>query len=625
MIERALALAVLLPFVAHAELPQSSKWSWSVVSGGGISGRFLLFMESDKPAPRKAREWWTVETGARDADGKTPLTLTVRTASSQQKTTFTTWTENGVAMFVDAERAQARELVTRAVPPRVLSMERVWCASPLLGPFEGTCAGRAGGPLHQPELPLVVVVNAETGRTKDTLAALAIGVLSGMVVLPGHNDTSVVARMDSPPAPRLERSLETWRKSAHTLAALEKLRLGSQVDAESLGALLVLAGSPSLELVTALVQRAPELDRWPLLRLARQTGVDDAALTRVVARLAAADALHAATTDEARALQASALKSVEARWLSGIEGVLSGSMPTLRAVASGAEALDAAALRALKTAPLAEGEGAALAVLLPQAVLQKSLPDFIERLSDDEGLAVIARESPDAALASLRRVPSWVDRVLRGPRAEALLHTLSFDAPRVKLLDDVLLRAKPHELPTLLVTGMKAMTFDGGRLELLRKWKATTQLTPSQRLEVLELLRSDAERSEGARLLLAETAGEERRALLLTWLRRTSNADRRLEVLQSEAPQLELVEARELYETFTFGDAKRRVAPVLLSLVPEASRSELFVDLVAQMPFDDGKLELLKLPQAPKLTQAQQARVLKAFAFHAEKARALLK
>lgn len=624
---RALALVCFVAFAARAELPEKSKWSWSVVSGGGMSSRFMLVFESPAPA-RKAREWWTVETGARDVNGRMPVTLTTRNATEVRKVQFNAWNENGVTLYADASAKGpgGAPVVKRSSPPRVLSMERVPCEATLLGYSSATCSGLAGGPLSQPELPLVVVVSFDKDHTGETLASLAMGLITAGIIIPGSTNSSVVARMDAPPVPKLEKTLETWRKGAHTTAALEKLNLARDVDAETLGALLVLSKTPSLEVVTSLTARAPELDRWPLLRLTRQTVDDDVLLTRAVARLVVTDSLR--QESEQLELQKSALVGVDAALVRGIEGLLTKSMPGLQAVAAGNAPIDAASLQLLQTSTLTPGEGAALAMLMSPGARKKSFPSFLDRLPDDEGLAVfLALSETDTAggkLTLLEKVPAWVDRLMRNGRGKDVLEILSFDAERVKLLDGVRARAKPEELPTLLFTGMRAMTFDGGRLSLLRKWKATP-LTLAQRLEVIEIIRLDPELSSAAKELLVGLEESERRTLVFAWLKRCTNDEQRIQGIEQQLPTLRAAEAKVLISSFTFDDAKKRAAPVLLSRVSEAERAELFVDFVVAMSFDSGRLGLLELADAPKLNAAQRERALRSFSFEREKGEALLR
>ena len=627
---RVLALVCCVSLVAHAELPEKSKWSWSVVSGGGSSSRFLWLIEAPAPA-RKAREWWTVQTGARREDGRMPLTFTVRRGDATRKSEFEVWNENGVALYAEAaaKNSGGELAVTRTSPPRVLSMERVPCESKLLGHFDATCSGLPGGPLHQPELPLVVVVSRDKDHTGETLASLALGLVTAGIIIPGSSDTSVVARMDPPPTPRLEKTLDTWRTGPRTKAALDRLKLADEVDAETLGALLVLSRTPSLDVVVALTARAPELDRWPLLRLARQTVDDDVLLTRAVARLRAADALHAATTTERLELQASALVSVEPALARGVEGLLGGVMPNLEAVAAGNAPLDAASLQSLQTASLAPGEGAALVALMSPAARKKSFATFLERLPDEEGLAVFARvaqaETSDGKVALLKKVPAWVDRLVRNGHGEDVLALLPFDTQRVALLEGVRARAKQEELPALLFTGLRGMSFDAGRLSLLRNWKATTTLTAAQRVEVLDVIRSDPELSAAARELVVDLEPTERRALVFEWLKRCTRDGARLEAVKDFLPTLSRSEARAFLAQTGFDQGKQRALPVLLPRVAENERVDFFVDCVTSMTFDDARLEALSSPDAPKLNAEQKKRVLGSFHFKRDKAEALLK
>lgn len=592
-----------LSFVARAELPENSKWSWSVVSGGGASGRVMLFIEASPPS-RAAREWWTVETAARNADGKTPVTLTVRNAKGTSKSNFLSWEENGVTLL------DGKPLVTRTQPPHVLSMERVPCSSPLLFNLPAMCSGRVGGPLQQPELPFTVYVSYDEGQFSDALTTLAMGILTGGVLIPGRNDKSVIATMNAAPTVTLDKSLQSWRKSARTPAVLAKIP--GEFDGETAGAFWVLADSSSVELLEALMRRAPEEDRWSLIRLARATKVDDVGVVRVVARLS--DSLR--TDDEA--LRSSALHELSPVFVRGVAGILNGSMPELGNVAR-SDDVEAASLRSLQNATVVEGEGIALAMLLSKTSRSKHLPTFIERLSDEEGFAVVESVANEA---TLQKIPGWVDRQMANGRGKSVLELLSFDDARMKLLNGVLSRVAEKDRADVLMTGFRSISGDAARLKLLSKKNATT-LSVSQRIEAMKILRATETRAEAAKLLLDGLEGDERIDVQLAWIL-SSNGPTAVALLKSELKSLDVVRARRVFESYTFDSDKANVAPALLALVPEDARAELFVDFMKKMTFDDGRLELLRQP-VPKLTDAQRNRALDSFRFQRGKGEALLK
>lgn len=832
-------MSLLFAGLAHAQLPAKSTWKYSVVSGGGMSARFLIFLDTQDAPSRRAREWWTVETGTPRDGEHTPLTVTVRNGSGSKRTAYTTWPSSDLVLFTrdgDAN-ATARAVVDRHAPPRVLSMERVPCTSSLLGGVGGTCAGRPGGPLHQPDLPLLVVVRGDVGRTERTLAAIGAFILTGGVLFPGTANKSVVASLDQSPSQPLSPLLTAWRKSPRTPAALEKVGLAADVDAETLGALLVLAGKPNLDVLEALTRRAPEPDRWPLVRLARQSGADDRLAVRLVARLTEGSMLLAPIDEQERALQASALAHFDPRLLRGVDGLLQGEMPTLRAVAATAKSLDDEAPRALEAEPLVAGEGIALAMLMSKPAAEKAMPRFIERLPDEEGLALInwlVRDLAEARRATLLlRLPAWVDRVLRGEHGEALLFSVTNDDDRVKLLDGAWKRAAPEDREHLLLLGMRTVRADDTRLQLLRAWSPptslaqctavlktftsddgrsaggrlllpgvptadrdafladwlkglhvlrgrtkpgeaqpnvralidttqdvdadggklleTTALQPGEAVTVTQLmsgaavraslprfierlpdeegvkvvdalLRSDAERnqhallaslpkwvdrviagpsavelmnvfssgdsrlkfidtvakrapaelkprlfvlsvgamafddarlsvlrarlpktlavterldalrvfsgderrSDAARLLIAGLGEEDRRAVVGEWVRLTRDVRRKMDVVKEQSSTVTLDEAVTLYRDPPFDSNRSLVAATLLPLVPAADRAEFFTHCVEKMAFDSGRMELLKFPDRPALSDAQKQRVLRAFVFDREKARPLL-
>lgn len=621
-------LACVLSGVASAQLPESTTWKYSVLSGGGYSGRFLLFMDAPPSTTRKAREWWTLETGAANDDGSVPLTRTVRNAEGQSKTLFKTWSsERGVVIAGSvSSRAQALPMVTRDAPPRVLSMERVPCTASFLGGVGATCAGRAGGPLKQPEFPLLVQVQADTDRSGRTLAALGAFILSAGVILPGTDDRSIVARLEVKPSP-LPPALAAWKKSAHTVAALEKLQLDD--DAETLGAVLVLGGPPSLDVVQAVTKRAPMLDRWPLIRLARQSGIDARFTVQLIARLLDTNALSAPSDAAQRELQASALVGLAPSLTTTIDSLVAGGMPTVRNVAANSKQFDADAARALETAELQPSEGVALAQLMSKPALEKALPRFIERLTDAEGLVIVdglVRDDATARrLAVLQKLPAWVDRVLQHEHGGDLVKSLTLDDDRMKLLQGAWKRAPTDAHVRLLKLAVGSFSFDPQRVEILRAWLPQTPLTSADCRAMLDDFTSDGSRDIAGRLMRSNLPENERGALVIYWLQKTRESAVRLKVLQELSPALSLKDARAVCDTAPFDDDKAKCANAVLPLVPETDRAEFFVHCVTRMSFDAGRLELLNAPSRPKLNEAQKVRVLDAFVFERGKAATLLR
>ncbi len=617
-------LACVLSGVASAQLPESTTWKYSVVSGGGYSGRFLLFMDAPPSTTRRAREWWTLETGAVTDDGSVPLTRTVRNAEGQSKTLFKTWSsERGVVIAGSvSSRAQALPMVTRDSPPRVLSMERVPCTASFLGGVGATCAGRAGGPLNQPELPLLVQVQADTDRSGRTLAALGAFILSAGVILPGTDDRSIVARLELKPSP-LPPALAAWKKSAHTVAALEKLQLGD--DAETLGAVLVLGGTPKLDVVHALTKRAPMLDRWPLIRLARQSGIDARSTVQLIARLATAHELES----QQHELRASVLVGLSPSLTTAIDSMLADGMPTLRTIAASSKQFDVDAAKALETATLQPGEGVAFAHLMTKPALDKALPRFIERLTDAEGLVIVdglVRDDANARrLTVLQKLPAWVDRVLQHEQGAELVRSLSFDNDRMKLLQGSWRRAPADAHVRLLKLAVASFSFDPQRVELLRAWLPQTPLTLADCRAMLDDFTSDESRDIAGRLMLPNLPENERGALVVSWLQKTRESAVRLKTLQELSPTLSLDEARAVYDAVSFDDDKAKCANAMLPLVPETDRAEFFVHCVKHMSFDEGRLTLLNSPSRPKLNDEQRYRVIDAFAFERGKAATLLR
>lgn len=626
-----LLLVTLCSLTANAQLTPGSTWRWAVASGGGQAERLFFVFEGNAPPPRRITERWTLEVGKRGDDGRTPATLKIRAKDGNSDFHFVTWLEGDELVFRDADRPAdaAKPVVQRQAPPRVLSTERVPCTSALLGAGDGLCAGRAGGPLNAPPVPFSLVLSEDEHAASDGLMSLAIGVMTGGFIIPGHEDTSVIATLEAPPRSPLAPHLERWRKGPRTVAALEKLGLPAPLDVETAGALVVLGGPPTLPVLEALSRALPEEERWVLLRLARQQRLAAAGVVSLVARLSADGALHATEP----ALQTSALLGLDDALRVGIDGLLAGGLPELRAIAPrvGTPGFEAAVLEKLEKATLAPGEGAALATLLPEAARARAAPRFLERLPDAEGLAVahalLEPMSPGGRVQFLQRAPRWVDRQLAAGHGAELFSALSFDDERAKVLDGSLGRAAEGERPALLVVGVKLLTFDDGRLATLRKWKATVaQLTLEQRLLVLDSFFQGDTLDAGAELLSTGLEGAARSKLTLAWLLKTYPPDHRVELLAARNIALDGAQARTFFASLSFDSERLKAAPTLLRLLPAGERGALLVELLAGMSFESGRLELLTTQAAVArgLSPAQRAKVLAGFPFEAKAAAAVL-
>jgi hypothetical protein len=629
---RGMLLLALLPLVVTSGLPPSSTWRWSVVSGGGQAERVLLFFTGAAPPARGVTERWALSVGAPREDGKLPLSLARTGRGSPPAERYLAW-EGPAGLVFTSEREPdepPRAVVERRAPPRVLSMEQVPCTSALLGPGNGLCFGAAGGPLQLPELPVSLVLSEDVNAGTDFLKALAVGVLTAGVIIPGHTDHSVVATLDARPTARLAAELERWRKGPRTAAALE--RLAPSLDAEQAGALLVLAEKTAPALVEALTRRVAKEDRWPLLRLARQRRLSPPDMVSLVAKLKAADLLQAPGDTAQQELQDSALVGLDAPLAAALDGIVDERLPTLAAVArkGDAAALERAAAAALETAPLAPGEGVALALMLPVAARKKGLPRYVERLPTTEARLVVDSlledASPSERVRLLQRVPGWVDGlVLRGEAAE-LFKGLPFDDERVEVLQGTLTRASEVQRPAALVKAVALCSFDDGKLRLLRKWKGLP-LTAPQRESVLASFFAGGGLDEGAQLLLSDADAASRTRVVIAWLAHVSDDRHRLELLRDQQQlAVTAAEARALFSSFGFPAGQAPAGALLLTLAPREEQPGLLVDFVKTISFDDGRLALLEAAPATakRLSPAERKALLATFPFKAREAEALL-
>ncbi|MDP1829059.1 MAG: hypothetical protein Q8L48_37700 [Archangium sp.] len=632
-----LSMMSCLALTARADALTPGTLRWTLATGGGSAERVFFVLEGAPASPRQVTERWTLEVSVPGADGLTPVRWTVRARGAKPTVTdFVVWEEGGTFVFRPADQPAeaALPVVQRELPPRPLSMERVPCSSQLLPGGEGVCAAVAGGPLSAPFFPLSIVVSQ--GGVDKALLSFAVMVMTAGIVIPGNEDTSVVATLDpaSPPA-RLPPLLAKWRNGPRTVAALATLGANAQLDAETAGALLVLSPvSPAL--VEALTLRVPPGDRWSMLRLARQRRLTTPAFVSVVTRLTTAGMLGAAPADDAagRALEASALVGIDGTLRAGLDGLLAGRFASLRALGgrAGTPAFEAPALEALEKASLEPGEGGAIAALVPVAARRRAAPRFLERLPDDEAIAVMAElldgVTPGAAVAQLERVPRWVDKQVATGHGKALLDAVPFDEQRARVLSGTLTRAPEAARPALLVEALRLLVFDDGRALFLRKWHGLLpKLTPAQRQVVLETFSGSEERLSALKSLVANLDAPAAKPLVLFVARGDSATSNRVAALRVRPGlTLDAAEAGDLLTSATFDSDRVVVAQALLEMTPEDAQPALLVDAVRRMTFDGGRLDMLRaVPTVVKrLDGGQRAAVLAAFDFDKTEATALL-
>lgn len=621
---------------AFAELPPpGTTLRWTVATGGGWSERVFFVLEGARASPRHVVERWTLEVGPADAAGQAPVRWTVRGQGKPEISQYVLWEEAGALVFRSADQPQGppRPVVVRELPPRPLSMEQVPCTSAMLPGGAGLCAAVAGGPLAAPAFPLSVVVDEGEDDSGTALMSLAVMVMTAGVVIPGYEDTSVVATLDGPAVPpRLSPLLAKWRSGPRTVAALGA---ATPLEVETAGALLVLAGAPSPALVEALMRRVGADERWSLLRLARQRRLSPQGLLAVVARLSTAEFLGAAPVGDAaaQALENSALVGLEAPLRAGVDGLLAGRFPSLRAAALrwGTAPFEAGVLKALESAALEPGEGGALAALLPAPARARALPRFLERLPDAEGSLVVEGllegASPQAAVGLLERVPRWVDRQVTTGQGKTLFGAIPFDEQRARVLGGTMTRAPESARPAVLVEVLRLLVFDDARLQVLRRWPAVLPRLSLAQQEAVLVDFSGTDRQTALEVLAARLEDAPAKALVLAALRAGGLGSNRLAALQVRpALTFDPAEARSVLSSFSSDGDRVQAAAALLGKVPAEAQPALLVDAVRGMTFDDGRVEVLAAAPAvvKRLDAEQRAVVLEAFTFGAERAAALL-
>ncbi|MBL8911998.1 MAG: hypothetical protein JNM17_14990 [Archangium sp.] len=587
-----LALVLACATVAHAGAPVT--YEWKLVTGGGRPDQLLWVMQGNAPPPRRVIETWKLvidDSGAH---------FTARKGGKTVNETNTAFDES--------------KAVLREPPPRVLSMEQVPCSAPILGNYSGTCTGAAGGPLDAPLVPLSVVVSSG-GNVRKSIETLALTIFTAGLIIPGEEDTSVIAHLTPPPKKALSAELTKWKASAK-----KESDLPETLEVELAGARLVLAGRATPDLVFALTRRVPEVDRWSLLRLARQRGLSPEGLLSVVARL---DGLP----EDDEALISSALVHLDPLVSQGVRELVAGRAPTLRAQAAklGSKTFDAEVMKLLEAGGLEAPESGALVAMLSRATRQKSLPHLLEVLPLDGSAQLLELESgertPTQTEALLKKAPLWIERMVLAGRGTEAMRLLSFDDARSRVLTVCIERVKAEDKPRALSEALTTFIFDEERLKLLKKWNAVVpQFDVAQVTKVVSAF-SSAEPSREALKLVLEAGGlEKQKAAVAAALKKSNFDDERTAILEV-APEGSVDEFAAM-AAFSFEPPKVKLACQLLARKPDP---EVLMRAIELSSF--SKLEVLACGKGAvkAMSPQQRAKALELFHFaDKDKAAALL-
>lgn len=591
---RPLCLAlVACATVSHAGAPVT--YEWKLVTGGGRPDQLLWVLQGNAPPPKRVVETWKLvidDTGAHFTARRGGKTITETTSD-----------------FVESAA------VVREAPPRVLSMEQVPCSAPVLGNYSGTCTGSAGGPLDAPLFPLSVVVSSG-GNMQKTIESLALTIFTAGLIIPGEEDTSVIAHLTPAPKRALSAELAKWKASAK-----KESDLPETLEVELAGARLVLAGRATPDLVTALARRVPAIDRWSLLRLARQRGLPPEGVLSVIARL---DALP--KDDEA--LISSALVHLDPLVSHGVRELVAGRALVLRAQAAklGSKTFDADVLKLLEAGGLEPAESGALVAMLSRATRQKSLPRLLEVVPLDGSLALLELESgdrtPTQTEALVKKAPGWVDRMVLAGRGVEAMRVLTFDDARGRVLTACIERVKAEDKPRALSEALATFNFDEQRLVLLKKWKGVVpQFDAAQTTKAVGAFSSAEPCREALKLVLAGNGLENQKAAVAAALAKATFDDERTAILEL-APEGTVDELAAM-TTFSFDPPRVKLACQLLAKKPDPA-----VLLRALELSSFARLEVLACGSAAAkaMSPQQRAKALELFHFaDQDKAAALLR
>lgn len=602
--------ALCLLLVAALPAP----YEWTVAAGGGSPDHVLLFLERNPPPPRRVVATWTLALGEPSADGQTPARLTVREGPKPVTVTdLVLWAEGGQWLFRPKAEATAKPqpAVVRRAPPRVLTTERVPCSAPILGGYVGLCAGRSGGPLGAPEFPFTLTLDPGSPN-RALLESMVVTVVTAGVVIPGMRDTSVIASLRPRLRPAaLPPELARWSKGLPSVGGLPEA-----LDVETAGALLVLSGKPTAALVAALASRVPALDRWPLVRLARQLGLPPAGVLGAVARFVSEPAPDGP-------LLASVVEGLEPLAARGVAELAAGRAPGLRALAAQFEAkgFEAAVVKQLGAGDLSPAEAGAATMLLPAPARRKALPQLLAALTLDDGAQLVALDlrplPPWEAEAALKKLPAWVDRMVAAGRARDAVAVLPFDEGRAKVLIAALERTPEAARRAPLVAALGAFAFDPERERVFVRFKQSLAgLTAGEAHEAFSAFRSTETRLKAFTSLQAWVQPDQRGALLVSAVRSTPHDRDRLDLLKAVPDDaLTLSVASDLWLASTFDGDRAEVGCHLVARLAPAAQGPFVTFAVPRFSFADGKLQLLACagPAVARLSRAERAMLLETF------------
>lgn len=255
------------------------RWTYEITERKGAGIRIFGFA-TEKPTTTTLAEH-TFEITGRDGDRYTAtLTRAPRSDALPSTTAMTLWEKEG-QVWMDAGNGE-RLAIEASVPPAPVSSESVRCIAHMLGGAAGTCSPVWGGPLGtEPGLTAGVV----GGHVKEgaDVAQFLVGVATVGIFIPGNKSTVQRATLTEfrpaagtqdefavVPVP-LVATFSGDAKSSNPGPRLVKAIEKHGAEPESVAAALTLV--PSRNLIDAAVAALPLLepvDRYPVSRVAIQ-------------------------------------------------------------------------------------------------------------------------------------------------------------------------------------------------------------------------------------------------------------------------------------------------------------------------------------------------------------------
>jgi hypothetical protein len=468
-------------------LTAGDTWQWKVIRITGAGFRFLGM--TNKPAKRKRIARWQLVVGEARSDGRYPITWTrtpEKPALPSTTSLFLFHDANG-QLLMDAGHG-IRAAISMDIPPNPASVERIPCTLHFLDGLSGLCSPAPGGPLGIAPGADPIWIHRERDGNR-TIMRFLVGISTVGMFIPGSRATSEIAmltnyRTKRPKTPPLS-ELAIWRKSPR----LVNLKKRGPLDLEVAAAMVMLARQSEVARVVAVLARrvSPEA-HWTLMRVAMQNSQNLDTRLEVIARVQQTVKLLGKPKQIASVLA----RLPDKEHKSGL-ALLRGEWPFLQKMllihASGRRAN---IKKIIKTSVPTGAEVEAVVRLFDQRVgtnllpvAELMLPHLTQADADRLMLAILGRRGLfESRFSLLQKQTGWLARQTNDRAVRTLLKLFSFDNERQRVLELLLAQALENRKPNLIKIAVQAMSFDKGRIEILRQYpQYVAQMSKKQRAE----------------------------------------------------------------------------------------------------------------------------------------------